>query len=215
MRYLYSVPDGRGKRPWGLGGDDRMVPAVGVVTVDLPRTSRGKGNHDQAAAHRRDHQHRRRSRDDVLGAITYYVVHRELADEHIVVADDAQHNAGKDVEGPFTAYSQAMVIKTHALEAGGGKTYAELPQGDPARQTVMTASFLRASLFTSVVAFGVAALVVGLGVMFILLGLGFLGLLSRYDPARRANAPPIDEVLPAPDEVAPSTSAQSPPGVEA
>ena len=34
----------------------------------------------------------------------------------------------------------------------------------------MTASFLRASLFTSVVAFGVAALVVGLGIVFILLG---------------------------------------------
>src|SRR5205823_11151582 len=133
----------------------------------------------------------------VLGAVTYYVVHRELSDEHIVVSEDAQHNAGKDVEGPFTAYSQAMVIKTHALEAGGGKTYAELPQDDPARQTVMTASFLRASLFTSVVAFGVAALVVGLGVLFILLGLALLGLLGRYDPVRRANAPPAaDDLLP-------------------
>jgi len=126
----------------------------------------------------------------VLGVVTYYVVHRELADEHIVVSQDAQHNAGKDVEGPFTAYSQAMVIKSHALEAGGGKTYAQLPQDDPARQTVMTASFLRASLFTSVVAFGVAALVVGLGVMFILVGLAFLGVLRRYDFVRRANAPP-------------------------
>ena len=136
----------------------------------------------------------------VLGVVTYYVVHRELADEHIVVADDAQHNAGKDVEGPFTAYSQAMVIKTHALEAGNGKTYAELPQDDPARQTVMTASFLRASLFTSVVAFGVAALVVGLGVLFILLGFGFLGLLSRYDPARSAYASPGGDAVPPPAE---------------
>ena len=34
----------------------------------------------------------------------------------------------------------------------------------------MTASFLRASLFTSVVAFGVALLVVGLGVVLILVG---------------------------------------------
>jgi hypothetical protein len=103
----------------------------------------------------------------VLGVDTYYIVHRELADEHIVVSGDAQHNAGKDVEGPFTAYSQATVIKPHALEAGGGKTYAQLPQDDPARQTVMTASFLRASLFTPVVAIGVAALVVGLGVVFL------------------------------------------------
>ena len=53
----------------------------------------------------------------------------------------------------------------------------------------MTASFLRASLFTSVVAFGVATLVAGLGVLFILLGLGFLGIVRRLDervPRRRA-----------------------------
>ena len=67
----------------------------------------------------------------VLGVASYYIVHRELADEHIVVADDAETMAGKDVEGPFTAYSQAMVIKEHALEIGGGKTYAQLPQDDP------------------------------------------------------------------------------------
>jgi hypothetical protein len=37
----------------------------------------------------------------------------------------------------------------------------------------MNGSFLQASLFTAVVAFGVAALVVALGVMFILVGLAF------------------------------------------
>src|SRR5215469_13638358 len=95
----------------------------------------------------------------VLGGVTYYLVHRELSDEHIVVSSDAKHNAGKDVEGPFTAYSQAMAIKSHALEIGGGKTYAQLPQDDPRREQVLTASFLRSSLYTSVVAFGVAALV--------------------------------------------------------
>ena len=126
----------------------------------------------------------------VLGAVTYYVVHRELADEHIVVSDDAKHNAGKDVEGPFTAYSEAMAIKTHALEAGGGKTYAELPQDDPARATVMTASFLRASLFTSVVSFGVAALVVALGVLFVLVGLALLGIVKRLDAGSPVDAPP-------------------------
>ena len=126
----------------------------------------------------------------VLGAVTYYVVHRELADEHITVSEDAKHNAGKDVEGPFTAYSQAMAIKTHALEAGGGKTYAELPQDDPARATVMTASFLRASLFTSVVSFGVAALVVALGVLFVLVGLALLGIVKRLDAGPPVDAPP-------------------------
>ena len=119
----------------------------------------------------------------VLGVITYFVVQRELADEQIVVSDDADYLAGEEVEGPFTAYSEAMVIKDHALEAGGGQTYAQLPQDDPARDTVMNASFLRASLFTSVVAFGVAALVVGLGVMFILFGFALLGILHRLEPA--------------------------------
>jgi hypothetical protein len=133
----------------------------------------------------------------VLGVVTYYVVHRELSDEHITVSEDAKHNAGKSVEGPFTAYSQAMAIKSHALEAGGGKTYAELPQDDPARQTVMTASFLRASLFTSVVSFGVAALVAGLGVMFILLGLALLGVLKRIELVPSAGAPPPAAETPA------------------
>ena len=35
----------------------------------------------------------------------------------------------------------------------------------------MTASFLRASLFTSVVSFGIAAMAMGLGVLFILVGI--------------------------------------------
>ena len=43
---------------------------------------------------------------------------------------------------------------------------------DPLRATAATASFLQASLFTSVVAFGVAAMAVGMGVLFILIGLG-------------------------------------------
>ena len=130
----------------------------------------------------------------VAGVYTYYLVHRELSDQNITVADDAKHNAGKDVEGPFTAYSQAMAIKSHALEIGGGKTYAELPQDDPKRDTVLTASFLQASLFTSVVAFGVAALVVGLGIMFILFALALLGIVKRLDardaPATEPVAPP-------------------------
>ncbi len=53
------------------------------------------------------------------------------------------------------------MIKKHASEIADGQTYAQLEQDDPRRESVMTSSFLRASLFTSVVAFGVAALVVG------------------------------------------------------
>jgi hypothetical protein len=117
----------------------------------------------------------------VAGLVTYYVVDRELADEHIVVAADAEHNAGLHVEGPLAAYSYAMDIKADALEIGGGMTYAQLPEDDPTRDSVRNASFLRASLFTSVVAFGVAALVVGLGVLFVLVGLALLGIVKRLD----------------------------------
>jgi len=106
----------------------------------------------------------------LAGAVAYVAVQQTLSDQKIVVSDDADMFAGKDVNGPFTAYSQAMVIGKHAKDIGGGKTYAELPQDDPNRDTVMTASFLQASLFTSVVAFGVAAMAVVLGIVLILLG---------------------------------------------
>lgn len=115
----------------------------------------------------------------VAGIVTYAVVSSTLADEQITVSDDAAHFAGKDVKGPFTAYAQADIIAQHAKEIGGGKTYSELPQDDPNRDTVMTASFLRASLFTSVVAFGVAAFVAVVGVVLILLGWALIRLARR------------------------------------
>lgn len=122
----------------------------------------------------------------VAGAITYGAVSAQLGDENITVPGDAAFLAGDKVDGPFSAYAQADIINHHALGASDGKTYAELGElateasdaGDEelaaslteARGTVMTASFLRASLFTSVLAFGVAALVMGLGVMLALIG---------------------------------------------
>ncbi len=122
----------------------------------------------------------------VAGAVTYGMVSQQLAAENITVPDDAAFLAGDQVDGPFSAYSQADIINKHALGASEGKTYAELgalsgeaeAAGDEelaakysdARGTVMTASFLRASLFTSVLAFGVSAMVIGLGVMFGLVG---------------------------------------------
>ncbi|HYO19201.1 MAG TPA: aromatic ring-opening dioxygenase LigA [Dermatophilaceae bacterium] len=113
--------------------------------------------------------------------------------------------AGKPVAGPFTAYAQAAAINHHALDGAGGRTYAQL--GDDAkalkaklaasgvskediakdqgvidladtRTSAMNGSFLRASLFTSVVAFGVAALVIGLGVLFALLGFALMQVAS-------------------------------------
>jgi hypothetical protein len=108
------------------------------------------------------------------GVITWIVVQTQLADEQITVSEDADRFAGESVDGPLTAYAEADAIEGHALEASGGLTYAELPRDDPTRETVMTASFLRASLFTSVVSFGVAAMAMGLGVVLVLIGVALL-----------------------------------------
>lgn len=126
----------------------------------------------------------------IAGAVTYGMVSSQLAAEKITVPADSTFLggslAGKQVTGPLSAYAQADIINHHALKATDGKTYSELGalateatnNGDTAaadeytsqRQTIMTASFLRASLFTSVVAFGVAVLVMGLGILFGLIG---------------------------------------------
>ena len=114
----------------------------------------------------------------IAGLVTWFVVQEQLSDENITVSDDADVLAGEPVEGPFTAYSEANTIEKHALEASDGKTYAELDREDPTRDTVMTASFLRSSLFTSVVAFGVAAMAFGVGLVMIVIGIA-LNLLAR------------------------------------
>jgi hypothetical protein len=109
--------------------------------------------------------------------------------------------AGKPVAGPFTAYAQAKAINHHALKEANGRTYAQLgadaktlkaklaagcasPEAiakdagvvalADSRTNSMTGSFLRASLFTSVISFGVAALAMGLGVLFALLGVALV-----------------------------------------
>ena len=122
----------------------------------------------------------------VGGAGTWYTVSTQLAAENITVTDDAPCQQGQDVNGPLEAYCMAEIINTHALEATGGKTYAELDREDPLRAVAQSASFLRASLFTSVVAFGVAAFAMGIGVMSILIGVGISALDRR---TARATAP--------------------------
>jgi hypothetical protein len=119
----------------------------------------------------------------VAGAFTWFVVRDQLSDEKITVSDDAARFAGDDVNGPFTAYEQARVINKHALEASDGLTYAELDQDDPRRDTVMTASFLRASLYTSVVSFGVAFFAFGMGILMILVGWALLSVNKRLRTA--------------------------------
>lgn len=126
----------------------------------------------------------------VAGAITWGVVTSQLKAENITVPGDSQFlggaYAGEQVGGPLSAYAQADIINVHALEGSGGETYATLGKlaneareaGDEAkaeeyqaqRATMMNASFLRSSLFSSVIAYGVSALVMGLGLILGLIG---------------------------------------------
>ncbi len=120
------------------------------------------------------------------GAVTWVLVSNTLSDQNITTSGDACL-AGKPVDGPFTAYCQAKVIDKHALDATGGKTYAELERDDPLRETAMNASFLQASLFTSVLAFGVSAMAAAVGILFILIGLGIRDVEQRVsEPAAPA-----------------------------
>lgn len=106
----------------------------------------------------------------VAGAVTWGAVSTKLAAENITVSADAPMFAGARVTGPLEAFVQADVINTHALKATGGKTYAELDKEDPLRATAMNGSFLRSSLFTSVIAFGVALFAIGVGALALLIG---------------------------------------------
>lgn len=140
----------------------------------------------------------------VGGSLAWITVSGQLAEERITVPADSQFMggafAGDEVKGPLTAYAQAETIRQHATAgaegtAYEGKTYAELGSmitdaeeaGDDAlveelqarRTVMMDASFLRASLFTSVVSFGVSALMVGVGVVLACVGVALVKLAPR------------------------------------
>ena len=109
----------------------------------------------------------------ILGGLgTWIMVSSTLGSQNITVADDADCLAGDDVNGPFSAFCQARVIEAHTLDTTGGLTYAELDREDPLREVAMNSAFLQSSLFTSVVAYGVAGMAMLMGVVFILIGLG-------------------------------------------
>ena len=130
----------------------------------------------------------------VAGMVTWVVIGNTLSDQKIVVSADADCLAGDDVNGPFSAYCQAMVINKHTMGITGGKTYAELAKDDPNRATAMDSAFLQASLFTSVVAFGVAAMAFVVGVV-----LALIGLAIRAPDAAESSSAPRDPAGVAPD----------------
>ena len=121
----------------------------------------------------------------IAGAVTWGMVSSKLAAENITVSADAPMFAGAKVTGPLEAFVEADVINTHALKATGGKTYAQLDKADPLRATAMNGSFLRSSLFTSVIAFGVALFAIGVGVLALVVGWA-LRLLATRETVRAA-----------------------------
>jgi hypothetical protein len=109
----------------------------------------------------------------IIGSIgTWILVSTTLSDQNITTSDDAVCLPDTEVNGPFSAFCQARTIDRNVREITGGLTYAELPRDDERRATAQNAAFLQASLFTSVLSFGVAAMAFGMGVIFILIGLG-------------------------------------------
>ena len=124
----------------------------------------------------------------IASVATWIMVSTTLADQRITTPDDAVCLADTRVNGPFSAYCQATTIDRNVLEITEGQTYAELDREDPRRDTAQSASFLQASLFTSILAFGVSAMAFGMGVLFFLIGLGIRDVNSRLDAAMEPRA---------------------------
>lgn len=128
----------------------------------------------------------------LTGAVVWGVVTSQLAAERITVPDDAAFMQGATVADPLSALAQADIINHHAMEGSEGRTYAELgtlarearAAGDTEladeltaqRTSVMNASFLRASLFTSVLSYGVCLFAIGVGLTLLVLGWALMSL---------------------------------------
>jgi hypothetical protein len=118
------------------------------------------------------------------GVGAWTVVSRQLAAEKITVPPNAPALAGRAVQGPATAYVEALVIKGNAERGAGGRTFADISAAlakvekgsDEEKElrkhsaALSTAASLRTSLMTSVLAYGVSALVAGLGLFFVVTG---------------------------------------------
>jgi hypothetical protein len=126
--------------------------------------------------------------------------------------------AGKSITTGGQAKCFASYMRIHALEATGGKTYAQMPQfatadgkgtdtpaqavkdpktgqpqSNPARQVWISETALGTALNTSFFASSVGLFAIVMGVALLLIGVGFLvlasGLLARAGLRRRADGP--------------------------
>lgn len=121
------------------------------------------------------------------GVGAWCAVSKQLRDEKITVPENAPVLAGRPVRDPATAYVQALIIKRNAERGAGGRTFADISDAlrgveggsDEERElrkqsaALQAAAALRTSLMTSVLAYGVSALVAGLGLFFTVVGSQF------------------------------------------
>jgi hypothetical protein len=121
----------------------------------------------------------------IASIATWVLVSSTLADQKIVTSEDAVCLPNTEVDGPFGAYCQAQTIDRNVREITDGLTYAELDREDERRGTAQSAAFLQASLFTSILAFGVAAMAFGMGVIFVLIGLGMRDVKEQIEVVQR------------------------------
>jgi hypothetical protein len=119
-----------------------------------------------------------------VGSGAWFVISKQLRDEKIEVPGNAPAFAGRTVQGPVTAYVEALVIKGNAERGAGGRTFADISAAlrqvesgsDEERAlrgqsaSLATAASLRTSLMTSVLAFGVSAFAAGLGALLLIAG---------------------------------------------
>lgn len=118
------------------------------------------------------------------GAGAWVTITKQLSAEKITVPGNAPVLAGKPVQGPATAFTEALVIKSNAERGAGGRTFADISDAlrgvdassDEAQDlrnqssALATAASLRTSLMTSVLAYGVSAFAAGLGVVLAVIG---------------------------------------------
>ena len=122
----------------------------------------------------------------IAGAVTYAQVSSTLRDERITVSDDATASRASRCRGPFAAYCEADIIETTPSRRPAARPTPSSTVRIRCAQVAMNGSFLRASLFTSVVAFGVAAMAIGIGIVFILIGVALLNIAGRMGGAKAA-----------------------------
>ena len=106
----------------------------------------------------------------LVGVAAWAVVSKRLADEKIVIPGSARWFPNRTVRDPLTAFEEAEVVRQIALKATGERTYGEMAEDDPMSRMALDASLIRSSLFTAILAFGMAATQVALGAVFVVIG---------------------------------------------